>query len=957
MSAHLPPHPFEVLIVAKTRLGPAGACIGGITQHGVSVRLIAADEATNSTFNQDYAVGDVWRIHACRRPAEVVPPHTEDVIVLDAEYVRHSNRLRDAIARFMPPHIGGPDMLYGGRLQLTEHGRFYITAEGIPDHSTCFWRPDRDLTFCTAADAKFRYSYPGDAGPLYFAYVGVEPPAPTIPAGSLVRMSLARWWQPPDKSDAPPRCYAQVSGWIELSAQESVPADPAVAIRPGGAHPAAPVAPSSVDLHHALRAYFGFDGFRPYQQEIIAATLQGRDTLVIMSTGAGKSLCYQLPAVVQDGLTVVVSPLISLMDDQVLHLQQMGIPAAALHSNRPPGEAMQTVRQVRVGRLKLLYMAPEALLTPERLHLLGECDVKRLVIDEAHCVSEWGHDFRPEYRRLAEVRERFPALPVMALTATATPRVREDILANLSLRDADIFIAPFDRPNLYLAAAARQGDGLAQIQDFLRDHRDQTGIIYCQTRNHVDLVAEALQEAGIAALPYHAGLDDVTRADHQRRFTRDEVQVIVATVAFGMGIDKPDIRFVLHYSLPLNLESYFQQIGRAGRDGDPADCLLLHAPNDVRTARFLLAQGDPETQTARERLLQQLVDWVHTTTCRRHAILTYFGDRSAADSCTMCDNCAARNVDTVRIDVTDYARLVLECVRDTGEYYTANYVVKILRGSEDSAIHDLGHNRLRVYGRGTVLSRDEWRNWIDRFMREGMLGLGGQKNLVLTERGRAILNGGSAMMLSESSPNMQSRTRRQALTDVQHDTLLSQLKALRRRVAEELHIPPYMVFSDRSLREMALLHPTTQDEFLRIYGVGYRKLEQFGAAFLKLLTGRENAALISRRRGNRANQRRQQALEALSAGRTLDDTAAICGVKPERILLYLKEYLEDGHKLPTGIQLPEPSCSAAMRRKVFASFDRLGLFHLAPVFTDLEGQVHYVDLHLLRILYLVERRE
>lgn len=599
------------------------------------------------------------------------------------------------------------------------------------------------------------------------------------------------------------------------------------------------------DLTIDLKRNFGFDSFRPGQHSIVRDALAGRDVLAIMPTGGGKSLCFQLPAVMQSGVTLVVSPLIALMQDQVRLLTQNGIAATLINSSLDGREIATRLRGTRNGEYKLVYVAPERLLQSEFIGQLlptlnAEHGLTAFVIDEAHCVSEWGHDFRPEYRQLATLRQRFADVPVWAFTATATERVRQDIVEQLALPNPAIHVASFNRANLFYAVKPK--DKRTYDELLTRASDASAGIVYCMSRKRVDELAQRLQSDGVRALPYHAGLDAEERKRNQDAFIRDDAQVIVATIAFGMGINKPDVRWVVHFDLPRTLESYYQESGRAGRDGDPAQCILYFSAADIRTAEFLIQQkidpvsGEPledEQRMARQQL-RQVLSYAESAECRRAIQLRYFGE-AFEPPCDACDNCT--NPREIQ-DWTTPAQQFLSCIARLAqrrERYGAAHLIDILRGSEAQKVIDRGHRSLSVYGIGKDRSIDEWRHLVRNLIHQGLVNetQDGYPVLVLNQDSWSVLRGERKVTIAAAAKReRRAKKSSSPITSSAHDPLFDRLRALRKRLADEAGVPPYVIFHDATLREMSQRHVTSLEEFARIPGVGATKLAKYGEAFV-----------------------------------------------------------------------------------------------------------------------------
>ena len=609
------------------------------------------------------------------------------------------------------------------------------------------------------------------------------------------------------------------------------------------------------ELLPLLKQYFGFTSFRPLQEEIIRDSLAGRDTFALLPTGGGKSLCFQLPALMREGLTVVVSPLIALMKDQVDALQASGIAATFLNSSLAAGEGRERLRGLHNGEFRLLYVAPERLMLSGFLADLQRWNVQLIAIDEAHCISEWGHDFRPEYRQIAGLREHFPNVPFMALTATATGRVREDIITHLKLHEPKCYVASFNRPNLTYRVIAKNKP-YDQLLQFLRARPKESGIVYCMSRKSTESVAANLSEDGVKARPYHAGLTPKERSSHQELFLRDDVRVICATIAFGMGINKPNVRFVVHYDLPKNIEGYYQETGRAGRDGLPGECVLLFSPGDaVKQTMFIDEKPNPqERQIAREQL-QQMVHYAECANCRRVELLAYFGetfsgtgilpvsssaethrqDACAPTNCGACDNCLSPRA---TFDGTLAAQKFLSCVfrirEKNGFGVGLNHVVEVLTGADTEKIRKWGDAQLSTYGIGKEHSRPEWAAIGRELVRLGFLRQTTTEKfsvLEITNEGRAALKERKKITLTKpvTAPETQARHVGEISCD---ETLFERLRELRKKLADERDVPAYIVFSDVALRQMARNYPESERDFARISGVGEKKLREFGEVFL-----------------------------------------------------------------------------------------------------------------------------
>jgi ATP-dependent DNA helicase RecQ len=593
------------------------------------------------------------------------------------------------------------------------------------------------------------------------------------------------------------------------------------------------ISSSTVDLLSALKKHFGYDEFRPLQEQIVRDALAGRDVFALMPTGGGKSLCFQLPALLRDGLTIVVSPLIALMKDQVDALQASGIAATFLNSTLDAGDAKARWRGLHRGEYRMLYVAPERLMLEGFLEKALNWNIAQIAIDEAHCISEWGHDFRPEYRELKKLRTHLPEVPVMALTATATERVREDILKQLKLRDPQCYVASFDRPNLTYRVVPKS-QPYDQLLAFLQARPQESGIVYCASRKTADSLAAKLNADGIPARPYHAGLENAERARNQELFLRDDVRVITATIAFGMGINKPNVRFVVHHDLPKNLESYYQETGRAGRDGLPSECVLLFSAADVvKQTRFIEAKDAKEQRIAHDQL-RQMVHYAEARECRRASLLRYFGEERPNESCAGCDNCLTPRE---TFDGTLAAQKFLSCVHrvhaKSGFGFGLNHIVEVLTGAKTEAVRQRGHDGLSTYGIGSDIKREAWQAIGRELLRLGFVEAAPGKfaTLSLSPAGLTALRERASITLTKPA-DVATKTKSRAGNIECDEELFDRLRNLRRKIADERDVPAYVIFSDASLREMARAYPTRLGDFARIPGVGEQKLKTFGETFV-----------------------------------------------------------------------------------------------------------------------------
>ena len=713
-------------------------------------------------------------------------------------------------------------------------------------------------------------------------------------------------------------------------------------------------------LSCSLKQTFGYDEFRPLQREIMEASLDGRDAVAILPTGAGKSLCYQLPALVRDGLTVVVSPLIALMKDQVDQLEASGVAATFINSSLDGNETRRRLEGLDAGLYQLLYVAPERLMLPDFLSRLKAWKISALAVDEAHCISEWGHDFRPEYRRIKEVRQSIPGIPVLALTATATERVRQDIVTQLELRDPAVFLASFNRPNLKYQVVAKSGVA-AQVCNFANARRDDSGIIYCQSRKGTEALAATLRAQGFSAIAYHAGLDPAERARNQDAFLRDEAKIVCATVAFGMGINKPNVRYVIHADLPKNIEGYYQETGRAGRDGLPADCLLLFSRGDVmKLIKFLDDIPEPQARDVARRQIDQMTHFAENNACRRIGLLGYFGEVWPEDNCGACDHCLSPRE---KWDATTDVQKLLSCIfriRQVGNFNVGlNHVSEVLTGGMSEKIQRWKHHTLSTHGIGKDQPRPYWVDLGRQLLRTGLLAASDDNfpTVSVSQNGMQKLKNRETVMLTRSL-NTPRPTATARSGDIPCDAgLFECLRKLRKELADARNVPSYVVFSDVTLRHLSRDYPQSDAALLNIPGLGEKKRDDYGQAFLEAirLWLTENPqqefaplAIVARPAPLPAgglNGTAQQTLDLCKEGKTIRQIAEERG---------LADSTSEGH-LAHAIENGEPFeryafYTTAEELQIQAALEGYDEVSLKPVFEQLGGRISYGQLKIYRAM-------
>jgi ATP-dependent DNA helicase RecQ len=714
------------------------------------------------------------------------------------------------------------------------------------------------------------------------------------------------------------------------------------------------------NLEQALKYHFGYDRFRPGQRQIIEDALQNRDLLIVMPTGGGKSLCFQLPALIKKGLTVVVSPLIALMQDQVEGLRNNNIAATFLNSSLNPYKVRSREEAILSGKVRLLYVAPERLLSERFLPFLDlvkeKIGIAAFAIDEAHCVSEWGHDFRPEYRQMKSLRKRYPDVPTLALTATATDRVRADIIQQLGLKQPSIHIASFNRQNLYYEVRSKSKSAYAELLELVRES-EGSAIIYCLTRKKVDELTFKLQNDQISALSYHAGLTDEERSSNQTRFIRDDVRVMVATIAFGMGINKPDVRLVIHFDLPRNLESYYQESGRAGRDSEPSRCTLFFSFSDIKTIEWSIDQKtDPQEQLIAKQQLRQVIDYAQGTVCRRTIQLGYFGERFPGN-CGNCDNC---RYPKPMQDWTIEAMKFLSCVARCKERFGMLYIIDVLRGSKNQKITQNEHDQLSTYGIGKDKSVDEWRMLGRSLLHQGLL--------EQTSDGYSVLklNSLSWEVMRRQRPVSLAVPVAQKITweegsekAVEAEILMQRLRSLRKQLADEQSVPPYVVFQDSTLKLMAQLQPTTITEFGKLSGVGSHKLAQYGDKFLtEIRAYRQEKGLVDPPQVNFTpslglpSDTEIFTFQLHKQGLSVAEIAKKRNIRPTTIIRHLADLIEKNQPVDLN-QL----VSLEHQQKIWRVLEVLGDISLTPIREQLGESYSFDEIRLVRGKWRRENRK
>lgn len=713
-----------------------------------------------------------------------------------------------------------------------------------------------------------------------------------------------------------------------------------------------------VNLHTLLNRYFGYEQFRPLQKEIIETSLSGRDCFVLMPSGGGKSLCYQLPGLRFSGTTLVISPLIALMKDQVDSLKANGVEAEFSGSSLTLEENQEVYDKIARQQTKILYISPEKFGAPGFRNFLKALRISLIAVDEAHCISEWGHDFRPDYRNLKMLKEIFPEVPITALTATATPQVKTDILEQLQIPQAKSFVSSFDRKNLNLRVVEKK-NAFAKLLALLDKYQGESVIIYCFSRKETEEVADKLKQKGFNAQKYHAGLDRQDRKTIQDDFIKDKIDIIVATIAFGMGIDKPNIRLIVHYTFPKSIEGYYQEIGRAGRDSLDSECVMFYTYADLRKHKFLINQiTDPELQKSARQKLNKVLEYAELASCRRRYLLNYFGEEYSSSNCDGCDICLTEQE---TIDATIVTQKILSCILKTSSRFGKNYILKVLLGKNIQRIKRNSHDQLSVFGIERDWSQDELAQIITQLIRLGFINKTGQRYpiLTVTSRGKTFLRNRETLELAQPPPDIKARTKPDKHTPNYNQELMSQLKKVRKKLAKQANVPPFVIFGDHSLQQMASYMPRTQDEFGRISGVGETKLKKYSSDFLSVVNNfiqkkditppampSELGFTSSKKQRINATDRYTKTQELINKKTAIPDIAKYQNLQPSTIINHLEKLLNAGANLDLEyLKLPRDKY-----QEIKTAFEAKGDKFLKPVFEYLEGKYNYEDLKLVRAI-------
>ncbi len=705
-------------------------------------------------------------------------------------------------------------------------------------------------------------------------------------------------------------------------------------------------APQSADLAEIVRRFWGYGSLRPLQEKAMESVIAGRDSLVVLPTGGGKSLCYQAPALALDGMAIIISPLISLMKDQVDGLRAVGAGAACINSSLTVRERRETHELIQAGQVKLLYVAPERVVKPDFIDYLKQLKISFVAIDEAHCISQWGHDFRPEYRALESLRSAFPEVAFHGYTATATPQVRADVCASLKLKKPEILVASADRPNL-VYAAERRTDEVAQVLEVVERHKGESGVIYCITRKKVEELCVQLNAKGHAALPYHAGMDAASRQKNQEAFSREGAEIIVATVAFGMGIDKPDVRYVVHTGMPKTIEHYQQESGRAGRDGLEAECRLLYSGTDFSLWEYLLKDQDEASKKIARAKLNDMYNYCTGVTCRHRVLMAYFGETIEKTHCGACDLCLG-NADMVK-DALVIAQKILSCVVRLGDVAGPSYTTLILTGSREARVLEKGHDKLSTWGLLQEHDAKNIRNWIEQLASQGYLRKAGEYNILeVTTKGRLLLRGEETPRLLKPAEGPRARSRESAASAKSWSgvdkALFEALRALRREIAQESGIPAFAIFGDAALRDMARRKPANKKEFLQVSGVGEKKCADYAARFLPVIqqyAGEKKSAAKSEKAA-KPNKARDEAFALYKQGWGIAEVAEHLNRSSFQATMLLKEYIR-----ANGITDPTEWVDPVVAEDIAYAVEEIGKRPMEDLFERLNREV---DVELISVV-------